>query len=89
MSNPVPTLNQKVALYEALLHRIQLNAEVLHNEQIMSDLIKNICDWSYAHRVGNGEIDEDRVEDIINSKFWKLLQTRSDKTDLSTFYKNL
>ena len=70
MSNP--TLKEKVKVYEQLLHNIQLNAEVAMNNENVRKLIGNICRWSYAHRVGNGELSEKEQDEVINTAFYKL-----------------
>lgn len=68
-------LREKVEVYEALLHKIQLNAEVTMNHDRMRILIGNICAWSYAHRCGNGEISEDERTCRIKFQFDRLLTT--------------
>jgi nitrogen regulatory protein PII len=67
-----PTLKQKVQKYEELLHLIQLNAEVAMNAENVKKLINNVCNWSYAHRFGNGKLSEAEQQRIINISFEKL-----------------
>ena len=67
-----PTTQEKVAVYESLLHDIQLNAEVTMNGDNVRKLISNICSWSYAHRSGNGELTEEEQQERINYAFRKL-----------------
>ena len=69
-------LREKVDVYEQLLHRIQMNAEVVMDHEIVGDLIKNICRWSYAHRCGNGENSEAEQDAIVRRAFDRLLITR-------------
>jgi hypothetical protein len=69
-------LREKVDVYEQLLHKIQLNASVIMDHEVVSDLIRNICDWSYAHRVGNGEHSEEQQAKIVRRCFDKLNTTR-------------
>ena len=71
-----PTLEQKVKMYEDLLHFIQMNAEVSMNFDRVKGLIGNICHWSYMHRAGNGEPTEEEQQAMINAAFWKLLDTK-------------
>lgn len=66
-------LRHKVATYENLLHSIQLNAEVTMNDKRLRQLIGNICNWSYAHRSGNGELSECEKNERIAKAFDKLL----------------
>ena len=67
------TDREKVIQYEALLHMIQLYAQVVMDGEKVRKLISNICDWSYAHRVGNGEYSDDQQAEIVKKKFDKLL----------------
>lgn len=67
-----PTLKEKVQVYEALLHKIQLHAQVAMNRAALGQIIQNICDWSYAHRCGNGEYSVKKQRRIINAAFKRL-----------------
>jgi len=67
-------LQAKVKQYENLLHAIQLHAEVAMNHQRVAKLVENICKWSYAHRVGNGEYSDEEQERIIKRAFDNLLE---------------
>jgi len=73
-------LREKVQMYEQLLHKIQCNAEVIMDHEVVGDLITNICRWSYAHRCGNGENSEQEQDDIVRCAFDKLLVTRDPWT---------
>ena len=66
-----PTLKQKVEMYEKFLHDIQMY-NVCGRADLIKILIDNACNWSYAHRVGNGEHSEKRQDNIVAAKFWKL-----------------
>ena len=70
------TLREQVQVYEQLLHKIHLNAEVVMDHEVVGDLITNICRWSYAHRCGNGENSEQEQDEIVRAAFDKLLDTR-------------
>ena len=65
---------EKVQVYEELLHRVQLYAEVTMNTQGINKLIDNICRWSYAHRAGNGSLSEEEIQERIDNAFTKLLE---------------
>jgi len=56
---------EKVAIYEQFLHLLQLHAEVVMNSEKVRTLINNACRWSYAHRVGNGELTEEEQARIV------------------------
>lgn len=78
-SNKTPTLKEKILQYEEFLHKI--NACLISgNSEAIGELIQNADNWSYAHRRGNGEFTDKQQQTIINSAFWKLLDTpESDK----------
>lgn len=69
-------LREKVDVYEQLLHRIQMNAEVVMDHEVVGDLITNICRWSYSHRCGNGENSSAEQDAIVRRAFDHLLVTR-------------
>jgi hypothetical protein len=74
-----PTLKQKVAQYEAFLHKINMACICMDNLAIQ-ELVQNADAWSYAHRQGNGELSDKEQQDLINAKFMKLLDTpKADK----------
>jgi len=66
-------LIEKVEKYESLLHRIQLYSSVTMDRDKVGKLIRNIDRWSYAHRVGNGELSEEEQDEVIRKAFDKLL----------------
>lgn len=75
-----PTLKQKVYQYESFLHKINEFIISCNNDGI-KELIENADNWSYSHRVGNGEPSDREQQRIINNAFWKLLDTpNADKT---------
>jgi hypothetical protein len=63
------TLREKVETYESVLHTIQLYRAVTLDEPALIHLLDFICEWSYAHRRGNGEIDNDA---LVKSYFEKM-----------------
>jgi len=67
-----PTLKEKLAIYENILHAIQLNAEICLNSDNMKKIIGRICDWSYAHRVGNGALSEEEQQNQIDTALYRL-----------------
>ena len=74
-----PTLKQKVEMYENFLHKINSFIVSCNNDGI-KELIENADNWSYSHRVGNGEPSDREQQRMINNAFWKLLDTpRADK----------
>jgi len=69
---PRPTQKQKIEMYEGLLHDINTFAAIAMNDEMTRKLVRNVCDWSYAHRQGNGEFTQRRQNELINSRFWSL-----------------
>lgn len=62
----------KIKMYEQLLHLLQLNYAVTLNSGNVKKLLDNIDRWSYAHRCGNGEYAEAEQNKMIEAAFWKL-----------------
>jgi hypothetical protein len=71
----MPTQSEKIQKYEQLLHKIQLFASVTMDAKQLNQLIGNICQWSYAHRQGNGALSEREQKKIIKAAFDKLTET--------------
>ena len=69
------TLRQKVKMYESLLHDIQMYSEVVMDGTKTAKLIGNICNWSYAHRQGNGALTDKEQRALINKAFQRLKYT--------------
>lgn len=72
MSCKKPTQREKIAMYELVLDQVALRAET--GDKNFHKLINNICNWSYAHRVGNGELSEKQQEKIVTKAFWQLIE---------------
>lgn len=68
-----PTLKQKVDQYEAFLHLLNVGVTAQNNEMVRK-LVTNADNWSYAHRVGNGELSERKQDQIITRSFWRLCE---------------
>lgn len=66
-----PTQKEKIQMYEQFLHDIQLYS-ISGRGDLISILVGNACSWSYAHRVGNGELSDNQQDQIVANKFWKL-----------------
>lgn len=61
-------------MYESYLHNINLFI-ISGNEEGIKELVRNADIWSYAHRVGNGELSDKKQQQAINNAFWKLCKT--------------
>ena len=75
-----PTLKQKVDQYESFLHKINSFIVSCNNDGI-KELVENADNWSYSHRISNGEASDREQQQMINNAFWKLLDTpNADKS---------
>ena len=68
------SLREKVYQYELFLHKIN-SFIVSCNHEGVRELVANADTWSYSHRVGNGELSDREQQKLINSAFWRLLDT--------------
>ncbi len=59
------TRKQRMRVYEQFMHQVQLYA-LVHNQLKLSEAITLMCDWSYAHRVGNGEPGPRQQQRIVD-----------------------
>jgi len=66
------TLREKAEVYEDLLHSLQMYAAVTMDQAAVAHAISIVCDWSYAHRSGNGELTEDEQERRVRYHFDRL-----------------
>ena len=74
-----PNKNEKITMYESFLHKINSFIVSCNNDGI-KELVENADDWSYAFRIGNGELSDREQQKVINNAFWKLCDTpKSDK----------
>lgn len=69
-----PSDDQKLKTYEDVLHAIHVYSQVSLDYDKLGNIHENISRWSYAHRVGNGEISEESQQILINCAFWDLLK---------------
>jgi hypothetical protein len=75
-----PNQKEKILMYESFLHKINSFIVSCNNDGI-KELIENADNFSYSHRVGNGEPSDREQQVMINNAFWKLLDTpKADKT---------
>jgi len=74
-----PTNKEKILQYESFLHKINLFIVSCNNDGI-KELVENADNWSYMHRISNGELSDREQQKLINKAFWKLLDTpKADK----------
>ena len=69
------TDKEKIEIYEAFLHAINMAVVCCNNERIR-ELVENADSWSYAHRCGEFMTDDER-QGWIDQKTRKLLSSNS------------
>ena len=74
MNKKTPTQKEKIEMYEKFLHKINISV-MCCDDLAIQELVHNADMWSYMHRCGNGAPSEREQQQMINSRFWKLLQT--------------
>jgi len=65
----MPTPQEKVRVYEQLLHDLHFHRTVTMNHQKVVELLDAISAWSMAHSDGNGERSQGEIRRKINSAF--------------------
>ena len=65
-------LREKREVYEDLLHSLQMYAAVTLDQAAIAHALSIICDWSYAHRQGNGELTEEQQDNLVRKHFDRL-----------------
>ena len=73
-----PTLREKVEKYEEFLHLLNMACTCSNNEMAKA-LVENADRWSYAHRVGNGELSDRKQQACINAAFHSLCDYQTAK----------
>lgn len=58
-SEDLSAVRRELGVWHSVAHSIQMYAMVTMDGVRLHKLIGLICDWSYAHRQGNGELDND------------------------------
>jgi hypothetical protein len=53
-------------IYESVFHKIQMCSVGFQGDKIR-EIVGKICDWSYAHRSGNGELSDREQQERIDS----------------------
>jgi len=61
-------------VFRQVFHYINTHAAITMNMEKMQEIIGAICSWSYAHRVGNGELSDEEQQAVIDRAFDKIKQ---------------
>ena len=96
-ANEITELQEKVQVYESMLHSIQLFSSVVMDGPPMEHMIDIINSWSYAHRCGNGGYSDEEQSALVHRQFLRLknhewtdsgrtsgVTTRYNKTNVKT-----
>lgn len=62
----------KIKVYEDLFHDIQLYKDVVMDYESLAKALDIICDWSYAHRAGNGVLTDSEIRGAVKRQFLRL-----------------
>lgn len=65
------TTQQKLSIAERLMHKIQATS-VTCDYAKQRAIVEAVCAWSYAHRAGNGELDNDTLVEYAWSELAKM-----------------
>lgn len=62
------TEKEELALFRQLMHRIQMHYAITMDSEKVMEMLNLIAGWSYAHRVGNGQLtDEEQQHRVDNA----------------------
>jgi len=64
-----PTLKEKVEVYENLLHTLNTYFAITMSSEKVKEVLCEISNWSYAHRVGNGTLTDREQSKLVNKHF--------------------
>jgi hypothetical protein len=56
-------------VFRRVFHHINTHSSITMNAERMQEIIGAICSWSYAHRVGNGELSDEEQQELIDRAF--------------------
>jgi hypothetical protein len=66
-----PTQKDKAELFDRVVDIANM-AQITMNGKHLRAVIHAMDDYSYSHRVGNGEFSDSEQNKIINLAFWRL-----------------
>lgn len=70
-------LKEKVHIFYELMHDLQMYRFCCKHEKIGA-IIDKMCNWSYAHRVGNGMYSAEEQQAIVDKAFESLKTSLND-----------
>ena len=72
--------SEKLAVYERFFHKISL-AVLSQNQKSLQEALHIIDSWSYAHRMGNGELSEKEQEKAVEVRIKQMSDFLERKSD--------
>lgn len=72
-----PTLREEVEVFHKIMHVANL-MQICGKTEHFKKIVHAMDDWSYAHRVGNGELTDREQQQCVNKAFWRLKETVDD-----------
>lgn len=69
--NRKPTLREEQEVFHKIMHIANM-MQICGKTDHFKKIVWAMDDWSYAHRVGNGEPTEKEQQKIVNRAFWRL-----------------
>jgi hypothetical protein len=73
-SGELAKLRKENEVFHQVFHHINTHASITLNAEKMQEIIGAICSWSYAHRVGNGELSDEEQQAVIDRAFDRIKQ---------------
>lgn len=66
-----PTLREEAEVFHKIMHAANL-MHITGKAEHFKKIVHAMDNWSYAHRVGNGENTDREQQQAINKAFWQL-----------------
>lgn len=67
----VMTKKERLQIYESFFHKIQMQLVCMNHDRIR-DAVNIIGDWSYAHRMGNGQFSAYEQQQVVDNQVLKM-----------------
>lgn len=72
---------KRIDLYQLALHKIQFYREVSMDSDRLTILLDLIGNWSYSHRAGNGQLDNDELVKRAENNLAEFMGIKSEIED--------
>jgi hypothetical protein len=74
LESEIQQLKNKLEAHEIILHSLHTFSSVTMNGEKVRELLKLISNWSYAHRVGNGQYSDEETEELVERAFSEIMR---------------